>query len=58
MNKPGWKTTEFWVTAVPGLLVTILEPIMNSGLALPGWAGPALMAVYALARGMAKLNQA
>lgn len=55
-NKPGYKTTEFWLVAIPGAITTVLQLIGQSGLTLPGWAGPAMAAAYAVARGLAKMQ--
>lgn len=51
--KPGWRTTEFWVSlggAVLPWLVTELPGTWKAGLAT------AAAAVYAVARGLAKLG--
>ena len=55
--KPGYRTTEFWLAGVGGLLATVIETITAGNLPLPGWAGPVMMSIYALARGLAKLMQ-
>jgi len=52
--KPGYRTTEFWITGIGGLLTTMIEIITAGGLPLPGWAGPVLMAIYGISRGLAK----
>jgi len=53
--KPGYRTTEFWLAGVGGLLATVIEIITAGNLPLPNWAGPVMMSLYALSRGMAKL---
>lgn len=55
--KPGYRTTEFWLAGIGGLLVTIIESVTGGGLSLPSWAGPLLMAIYAVARGLAKTTK-
>jgi len=52
--KAGYRTTEFWLVGVPGLLVTVAQSLMGWGLVLPGWAGPAMAGLYAISRGLAK----
>lgn len=54
--KTGWKTTEFWVTAlaIVGLVVSSVSTSLN-----PKWAaiGAAVStAAYAISRGLAKQN--
>lgn len=56
-NKPGYRTTEFWIAGVPGLLLTILQGLLQWGVPLPGWVGPVMTIAYALSRGLAKQNQ-
>lgn len=53
--KPGWKTTEFWVTAlsIAGLVVASLAATLPPPYAAIG-AGVAA-AAYAISRGLAKL---
>lgn len=56
-TKPGYRTTEFWLAGIGGLLATVIEIITAGGLPLPNWAGPLMMGLYALSRGLAKLYQ-
>ena len=46
--KPGWQTTEFWLT-VGGAIVALVP---QAG--VPAWAAYLLGAAYAVARGIAK----
>jgi len=55
--KPGYRTTEFRITGISGLPTTIIEVIAGGGLPLPPWAGPVLMAIYGISRGLAKLTK-
>ncbi len=55
--KPGYRTTEFWVSGVPGLLITILQALGSYGVPLPTWVGPIMAAGYALSRGLAKKGE-
>lgn len=51
-SRDGWKTTEFWLAIVTGILVQI------DAIPLPdkyeGWVATALVVAYALSRGLAK----
>lgn len=54
--KPGWKTTELWVTVLVsvGLVTAALAEALS-----PKWAGVAVavsVAAYTLSRGLAKVN--
>ena len=55
--KPGYRTTEFWLAGIGGLLVSVIETITGGGLPLPPWAGPILMAIYGISRGLAKITK-
>ena len=52
--KPGYRTTEFWVVGVPGLILTVVAGLTEWGVDLPSWAGPIMTVMYALSRGVAK----
>ena len=52
--KPGYRTTEFWVVGLPGLLLSVVSGLTDWGLNLPGWAGPIMAGIYALTRGFVK----
>lgn len=56
-TKPGWKTTEFWINAatIAGLVVSCFVGAMP-----PKYAGVAVAVsggLYAVGRGLAKMNQ-
>lgn len=53
-NKPGYKTTEFWLTVISATVVwldAVPLPEKFEGVVLAG-----LAAVYSLARGLAKIS--
>jgi len=52
--KPGYRTTEFWLVGLPGLLLTALQGLSQQGLQIPDWSGPIMAAVYAIGRAFAK----
>jgi len=54
--KPGYRTTEFWIAGLPGIILTVLTALQTSGLSIPAWSGPIMAVLYALSRGLAKLN--
>jgi hypothetical protein len=55
MLKPGWKTSEFWVTAltIAGLVVSSLAAPLSPRYAALG--ASAAAGLYAISRGLAKL---
>lgn len=53
-TKPGYRTTEFWMVGVPGLILTIFEFLAGSGLNFGSWAGPIMGGLYAISRGLSK----
>ena len=57
MTKAGWKTTEFWITAlaIVGLVVSSVAASLSPKYAAIGASVSA--AAYAISRGLAKLNQ-
>jgi len=54
--KDGWKTTEFWVTVLTdaGLLISSVAGVLPAKYAALG--ASISTALYAVARGLAKLN--
>lgn len=58
MNKPGWKTSEFWVSVllIGGLELSQLTSINVLPTKYAGLAASATAAAYALARGLAKFK--
>lgn len=56
-KKPGYRTSEFWLVGLPGLLLTLVEGLSGYGLNLPSWAGPIMGGLYAISRGITKLGQ-
>ncbi len=54
--KPGYRTTEFWTVGLPGIVLTILTALQTQGLSIPVWSGPVMAVLYALSRGLAKIN--
>lgn len=52
--KPGYRTTEFWVAGLPGLILTVVGGLTEWGVHLPSWAGPIMVCLYALSRGLTK----
>ena len=56
MTKAGWKTTEFWITAlaIVGLVVSSVAASLSPKYAAIGASVSA--AAYAISRGLAKLN--
>jgi len=57
MTKAGWKTTEFWITAlaIVGLVVSSVAASLSPKYAAIGASVSA--AAYAISRGLAKLNK-
>jgi len=53
-TKPGYRTTEFWITGVPGLILTLVSGLTDWGVNLPSWSGPIMLVLYALSRGLTK----
>lgn len=55
MHKPGWKTSEFWVTAaaIVGVVASSIAGAFNGHVAAYGIA--ISVAAYAISRGLAKL---
>lgn len=53
-SKAGYKTTEFWLTAITSVLVALSAlPVPHNA---QGYVVGAIVALYALARGLAKLG--
>jgi hypothetical protein len=55
--KPGYRTTEFWISGVPGILLTVGQALLDFGVPFPSWVGPIMAAIYALSRGIAKRRE-
>lgn len=57
--KPGYKTTEFWVTvfAIGGLVVTQLSATNVLPVKYGALAAAIASGLYAISRGLAKLNK-
>ncbi len=52
--KPGYRTTEFWVAGIPGIIITALNGLQAWDLNFPVWIGPIMTVFYVLSRGLAK----
>lgn len=56
MNRPGWKTTEFWATVALSVAPHFGDLAAQAGPQTMLWYQAAIAAAYVVSRGMAKIQ--